>query len=152
MIVALIFLVSVVVAILAIYKSPLATWSRVILFFLILLFAALAYILATKTSISPFSLANATRFGSESQVAAILIAIVGAVSGVVGSYFFRLGDQNISWRGFAAPLATAPLVLIPTIKLVEASGEQTPLALLLLFALSYQNGFFWERLLRAAPQ
>jgi hypothetical protein len=150
MILALLFLASALLAIIFVYRSPLQMWSRVLVILAIVLFSVLAYLLASRTGISPFSSSGAISFGYSNQWISILIAIAGAVTGVAGSYFFNLGDQAIHWRSLARPLATAPLVLIPTIKLVETSGEQTPLALILLFALSYQNGFFWERLLKPA--
>jgi hypothetical protein len=150
MIVALLFLASALFTVILVFRSPLQIWWRAIVILAILLFSSLAYVLASRTGISPFSSTGVINFGYSSQWLSILIAIAGAVAGVAGSYFFNLGEQTIHWRSLARPLATAPLVLIPTIKLVEASGEQTPLALILIFALSYQNGFFWERLLKPA--
>jgi hypothetical protein len=150
MIVALLFLASAVFSVVLIYQSPMQIWWRLFIIFAIGLFSLLAFLLASRTGISPFSTRGVTHFGDSSQWLSISVAIVGAVAGVAGSYLFNLGDQALRWRSLARPLATTPLVLIPTIKLVESSGEQTPLALILLFALSYQNGFFWERLLKPA--
>jgi hypothetical protein len=150
MIVALLFLISAVAAITLVIRSDVRIGWRVAIVFAVILFSLFAYLLATHTSISPFSSIGVVYFGNSSQAPSILVAIIGAVTGVAGSYFFNLGERTIRVRDMARPLATAPLVLIPTIKLVEASGEQSPLALMLLFALSYQNGFFWERLLKPA--
>lgn len=152
MVAALVFIASACIAIYFIYQAQIPLWWRAILIVAVVLFAVLAYVLATKTDISPFSTSGRISFGAANQWPSIIIAVIGAVAGVIGSYFFHLGSKSINWRSFIPPLATAPLVLIPTIKLVEASGEQTALGLLLLFALSYQNGFFWERLLKPATQ
>jgi hypothetical protein len=150
MIAAVIFVVSAVFAVILVFRSPMSILGRAVTIAGIVLFSLLAYLLALRTGISPFSSKVGISFGDSDQLPSILTAIAGAIVGVAGSYFFNLGDQPINWRSLARPLATAPLVLIPTIKLVEASGEKTLLALILLFALSYQNGFFWERLLKPA--
>jgi hypothetical protein len=114
-------------------------------------FAALAYFLATSSPISPFSRPPGTSFGTadNATIASIGISLVGAVGGVFGSYIFNLGTSNISLRALLRPLSACPLVIIPTIKLIESTNDETVLAYLLLFALSYQNGFFWERLLKS---
>jgi uncharacterized membrane protein len=114
-------------------------------------FGVLTYLLATRSPISPFSRFSAVSFGSDGHAISIAVAFVGAIAGVFGSYFFNLGTANINLRGLLRPLAASPLILVPTIKLIESAGDTSALAYILLFALSYQNGFFWERLLKGNP-
>jgi hypothetical protein len=149
MIAAIIFSLSVVFALVLVLRAEMDIRWRAVLAATIALFAVVAYVLATRSEVSPFGSSTRKSFGYTDQLLPTCLAIVGAVGGVIGSYFFRLGNRTIRWRTLVPPLVTTPLVLVPTIKLVEASGEQTLLTLILLFALSYQNGFFWERLLKS---
>jgi hypothetical protein len=114
----------------------------------VLAFGAMAYLLATDSPISPFSRSSVISLGREPTTISIVVALLGAIAGVFGSYFFNLAPAKVHIRSLLRPLTASPLVIIPTIKLVESAGDPNPLAYTLLFALSYQNGFFWERLLK----
>lgn len=54
---------------------------------------------------------------------------------------------KVRLRSFIRPLVATPFILVPTIKLVESTDDSDLLALALLFGLSYQNGFFWQRVI-----
>jgi hypothetical protein len=114
-----------------------------------LAFGIIAYLLATSSPISPFSRPAGLAFGTDHSIASIVVALVGAIAGVFGSYLFNLGTAELSLRSFLRPLSATPLVIVPTIKLIESAGDHSALAYILLFGLSYQNGFFWERLLKS---
>jgi hypothetical protein len=153
MIAAIIFSLSAVVTVVFLaLRSDLALHTRIALCLAIVSFSVFAYVFATRWNLSPFSVSGTISFGDKDQLVPICLAVVGAVTGILGSYFFHLGRRSIRWRGLAPPLVTFPIILIPTIKLVEASGEQSLLTFMLLFALSYQNGFFWERVLKPAAE
>jgi hypothetical protein len=153
MIAAIIFSLSAVATVVfLLLRSDLAAYTRAALVLAVVCFTILAYLLATRSNLSPFGVGGRISFGGNDQLVPICLAVVGAVAGILGSYFFNLGRKAVRWRGLVPPLVTFPIILIPTIKLVEASGEQSLLTLMLLFALSYQNGFFWERVLKPAAE
>jgi hypothetical protein len=144
------FIISVPLIVFFAWKSARTMVSKVAIVGATFAFAALTYFLATSSALSPFSRSSSIPFGVEDRVTivSVIVALVGSVGGVFGSYFFTLGKANISLRGLLRPISASPLVIVPTIKLVESSGDPSLLAYILLFALSYQNGFFWERLLK----
>jgi hypothetical protein len=113
-----------------------------------LAFAAVSYLLATSSAISPFSHSSKLSYGLEQGAGSIGVALFGAIAGVFGSYVFNLGTASFNLRGLLRPLSACPLVIVPTVKPIESASDQSALAYILLFALSYQNGFFWERLLK----
>jgi hypothetical protein len=152
MLLAIIFLASVIAAVVLLVRSPVPVVARLGLGITLLAFLVLAYFFAAKSKISPFGTSSTIDFGFWDQSLQIGIATIGAIAGVIGSYFFRIGQEPITWRSFVRPLSTCPIVLIPTLKLVESSGEQTLMTVAVLFALSYQNGFFWERLLKPSKE
>jgi hypothetical protein len=149
MIAALVFSASAVLAVIFVYRSGMPIFWSLVTTLVIIAFALLAYFMATKSAVSPFGLNRAIGFGFWDQSVPIAVAIVGAVTGVLGSVLFNLSSASFNWLSLVRPLATCPIILIPTLKLVETAGEQTLLTMIVLFALSYQNGFFWEKLLKS---
>jgi hypothetical protein len=145
----ILFLGAAVAATVLILMSNLSVTYRVILAFCCISFVAMAYVLAVGSKVSPFGSSNPISFGGvESDATPVIVGIGGAIAGVIGSYFFTTNLSAFRWSALVRPLCTVPLVLIPTVKLIGAANDGTILSLLLLFGLSYQNGFFWERLLR----
>jgi hypothetical protein len=144
------FAISIFCAIFFVVRSPRSVVVKTTTIVSVVALAALAYFLATTSPISPFSRSLGASFGAADNhtIASVCISLVGAIGGVFGSYIFNLGTSNISLRALLRPLSACPLVIIPTIKLIESTSDDTVLSYLLLFALSYQNGFFWERLLK----
>ncbi|MGR9249955.1 hypothetical protein [Rhizobium leguminosarum] len=116
------------------------------LFVVVFILVVLAIYLSTSPS-SPFGSTARSTLGPDDVTYSVLVGVVGALLGVVGSCLSKLGGRRLSLHYFYKPLAASPLTLIPVIKLIEASDGRDLLTLLLLFALSYQTGFFWERLL-----
>lgn len=146
------FLGSALFAVIFVWKSKRAITTKVMILASVVLIALAAYVFANSSAISPFSRSSGMSFGAQSDsIVSIGIALVGAIGGVFGSYLFNLGGANLNLRSLLRPLCACPLVIIPTIKLIETGSDQSILAYILLFALSYQNGFFWERLLKAEP-
>jgi hypothetical protein len=144
-----IFLISTIAVIGFALSSRRSTAAKATIVAGTLAFSLFAYLLATTSTISPFSRSSGVSFGADDHLnMSIVIALVGAIGGVFGSYLFNLGGGSFNVRGLLRPLSACPLVIIPTIKLVESASDRSALAYILLFALSYQNGFFWERLLK----
>jgi hypothetical protein len=144
---AVIFLASVIAAVAISFFAPLPRSGRVVIAASAVVLLLVFYLTASESPISPFG-RGGIAFGIENEIAVLVVGIVGALAGVVGSVFFRLDEKGFNLRDFIKPLATSPLVLIPTVKLFETTGEANLTAYVLLFALSYQNGFFWERMLK----
>jgi hypothetical protein len=143
------FGLSIVLAIVFALTSPTPIWTRTMIAGTALAFGLVTYLSASSSPISPFSRSSNLSFGaSEGLTAFIVVALIGAVTGVFGSYLYNLGDKAMRWRSIIRPLSATPLVIVPTVKLIESAGDPSPLAYILLFALCYQNGFFWERLLK----
>jgi hypothetical protein len=144
------FLVSVLLIVFFAWKSRHTVVFRLAVIGATLAFAAMTYLLATNSALSPFSRPSGIGFGVEDRatIVSVIVALVVAIGGVFGSYFFNIGKGKISLRGLLRPISASPLVIVPTIKLIESAGDPNLLAYILLFALAYQNGFFWERLLK----
>jgi hypothetical protein len=149
---ALLFSASLAAAVFFIWQIRIGLIWRICLGAAVASFGIVAYLFATSSTISPFGGNARTSFGYWDNTASIIVAVMGALLGVVGSVLFRSDSKPFNLNNCLRALATCPLILIPTLKLVETSGEQTLLSSILLFALSYQNGFFWERLLKGSAQ
>jgi hypothetical protein len=137
---ALLFLVGAIAAIVLLWQTHAPIVVRALGSFVALAFVVLSFLTTDVSRLSPFGSTGQIPFGGAEDARPIIIGIIGAVLGVLGSC--------LTYTVLVKPLCTIPLVLIPTIKLITAANDGTILSLLLLFALSYQNGFFWERLLR----
>lgn len=148
MVMAVIFSVSVVLGIIFIAQSSLPVAWRAVFTLGLALFAVFAYLFATLSGVSPFSAGSGRGFGFWDQSIPVAVGVVGAVVGVAGSHLIKIGETPFAWRVLLKPLLIAPVVIIPTIKLIESAGEQNLVSMLLLFAVSYQNGFFWERIMK----
>lgn len=143
------FLVSGLAAIFFIARSTIGPYQKLAVGVGVLVLLAAAYYFGGDVGVSPFSLPTSVGLGPEgSQLGAIAIGVVGAVLGTLGSVLFSKPASLPPVADFLKPLSACPLTLIPVIKLIESAGEQNPLSMLLLFCLSYQTGFFWERLLK----
>jgi hypothetical protein len=148
MISAIVFLVSVILAIFFVIRSEFSLAWRLGLAAAVVIFAVSAYLLATNSAVSPFAASQTLSFGYWDNSVPLTVGTVGAVFGVVGSYLIKQDRAGFDWRGLIKPLLISPMLIIPTVKLVEAAEEQTFMTMLLVFAMSYQNGFFWERVMK----
>jgi hypothetical protein len=143
------FLVSGIAAIFFILRSTLGPYQKFAVGVGVLVLLVAAYYFGGKVGVSPFSIPTSVGLGPGSpQLGAIAIGVAGAVLGTLGSVLFSKPAAMPTAADFLKPLSACPLTLIPVIKLIESAGEQNALSMLLLFCLSYQTGFFWERLLK----
>jgi uncharacterized integral membrane protein len=147
MLTAIVFLLSLALGISFVARARMAVAWKGILGATVILLLITAYIFADQSQVSPFGSPTGLGFGFWDKSLPVAIGIVGAVLGVFGSHLFTQTADVLDWRGLTKALVASPILIIPTIKLVEATGEQNLLTMMLLFGISYQNGFFWERVL-----
>jgi hypothetical protein len=87
--------------------------------------------------------------GGYSVELAIGVMFFGVILGMIARYIFHMGQSRFSWIDFARPMAVSPIVLLPLIGALEGGGIET-LQLASLVILAFQNGFFWQQVLKDA--
>jgi hypothetical protein len=87
-------------------------------------------------------------FGGASPVLAVALMFLGVVIGIAATYVFNLTGA-FSWRDLARPLVVSPLVLLPLIGSLQGAALE-PVQLVCFIVLAFQNGFFWQQVLRDA--
>jgi hypothetical protein len=85
-----------------------------------------------------------------SPVATVAIMFVCTVLGVVARYVFYVQKGAFSWLDLLKPIAISPLVLLPLIGSVQATGEPNQMQIVSFAILAFQNGFFWQAVLQSA--
>jgi hypothetical protein len=83
-----------------------------------------------------------------SPLLAVALMFVGVILGIAATYMFNL-TGTFSWRDFARPLVVSPLVLLPLIGSLQGAALE-PVQLVCFTVLAFQNGFFWQQVLRDA--
>jgi hypothetical protein len=86
--------------------------------------------------------------GGTSPLLAVGLMFVCVVLGIVATYIFNMTGA-FSWRDFARPLVVSPLVLLPLIGSIQGAALE-PIQLVCFAILAFQNGFFWQQVLREA--
>jgi hypothetical protein len=86
--------------------------------------------------------------GGASPLVALALMFVGVVMGIAATYVFNLTGA-FSWRDLARPLVVSPLVLLPLIGSLQGANLE-PVQLVCFTVLAFQNGFFWQQVLRDA--
>jgi hypothetical protein len=79
---------------------------------------------------------------------AVVAMFGGVVLGMVGQYVWSK-PVAFSWLDFCRPIVVSPLVLLPLIGSLS-SGPLEMLQFLSLALLAFQNGFFWQQVLKDA--
>jgi hypothetical protein len=111
--------------------------------------AALIIVAATLALTTSFPFASSRQaFGGTSPVLAICLMFGGVLVGIAATYIFNLTGK-FSWHDFARPLVVSPLVLLPLIGSVQGATLE-PVQLVCFTVLAFQNGFFWQQVLRHA--
>src|SRR6202049_3360723 len=122
------------------------SWRRFLIYVLGLGVIAVALFLTTGF---PFpSSRRAFGGGSASPLLALALMFVGVVLGIAATYVFNL-TGTFSWRDLARPLVVSPLVLLPLIGSLQGANLE-PVQLVCFTVLAFQNGFFWQQVLRDA--
>jgi hypothetical protein len=83
-----------------------------------------------------------------SPIVAISLMFVGVLLGIVATYVFNL-KGSFSFQEFVRPIVISPLVLLPLIGSVQGAALE-PVQLVCFTVLAFQNGFFWQQVLRDA--
>lgn len=95
----------------------------------------------------PGSSAGRMAFGDTFPVVtAIGLMFGGVILGIIAQYLWSK-PVAFSWLEFLRPLVVSPIVLLPLIGSLEGGGP-APLQLVSLVLLAFQNGFFWQQVLR----
>ena len=88
-------------------------------------------------------------FGAEGPGFPVMVAVaamlVSICLGIVARYVFD-AEQAFDLFALLRPLVVAPLLLLPLIGTLD-NGELQPLQLVSLSVLSFQNGFFWQKVM-----
>jgi len=92
---------------------------------------------------------SAIAFGGTFPVGwAIVLMFVGVVFGIVAQYVFAR-PTSFSFLDFLRPIVVSPLVLLPLIGSLEGSPLEV-IQTVSLVLLAFQNGFFWQQVLKDA--
>ena len=121
------------------------SWRRFIAY-LVALFA-IALVLRLTTGF-PFPGSKQAFGGGASPLLAVALMFVGVILGIAATYVFNL-TSSFSWHDFVRPLVVSPLVLLPLIGSVQGAALE-PVQLVCFSVLAFQNGFFWQQVLRDA--
>jgi hypothetical protein len=87
-------------------------------------------------------------FGGATPLFAVALMFVGVLTGIAATYVFNLAGA-FSWGNFARPFVVSPLVLLPLIGSLQGATLE-PIQLVCFTILAFQNGFFWQQVLRDA--
>ena len=79
---------------------------------------------------------------------AVLAMFAGIVFGMVAQYVWS-SPKTPNWMDFLRPIVASPLVLLPLIGSLQGGSLET-IQLLSLTLLAFQNGFFWQQVLKDA--
>jgi hypothetical protein len=121
------------------------SWPRLLTYVVALL--AVAFGLRLTTGF-PFPTSQQAFGGGTSPLLAVALMFLGVVLGIAATYVFNLTGA-FSWHDFARPLVVSPLVLLPLIGSLQGAALE-PVQLVCFIVLAFQNGFFWQQVLRNA--
>lgn len=79
---------------------------------------------------------------------AVAAMFVGVVFGMIAQYVWTK-PKTFSWLDFLRPIVVSPMVLLPLIGSLS-SGPLETIQLLSLALLAFQNGYFWQQVLKDA--
>jgi hypothetical protein len=121
------------------------SWQRLLTYAVALSAMTVALHLTTGF---PSSVSRQSFGAGASPMFAVAVMFVGVLLGIAGTYVFNLSGA-FSWRDFARPLVVSPLVLLPLIGSLQGAALE-PVQLVCFTVLAFQNGFFWQQVLRDA--
>jgi hypothetical protein len=121
------------------------SWPRLLIYIVALLAIALALRITTGF---PFPTSRQTFGGGASPLVAVSLMFVGVILGIAATYVFNMTGA-FSWHDFTRPLVVSPLVLLPLIGSLQGASLE-PVQLVCFTVLAFQNGFFWQQVLRDA--
>jgi hypothetical protein len=116
--------------------------------FLISVLALVAFVIVLRITTEFPSSSSRQSFGGASPLLALALMFFGVILGMAATYIFNLA-ASFSWRDFTRPLVVSPLVLLPLIGSLQGAALE-PIQLICFTVLAFQNGFFWQQVLRDA--
>jgi hypothetical protein len=137
--------IALLLAVLDYVRRP--SWHRFLIYVLGLGVIAVALFLTTGFPF-PSSRRAFGGGGGASPLLALALMFAGVVLGIAATYVFNL-TAAFSWRDLARPLVVSPLVLLPLIGSLQGANLE-PVQLVCFTVLAFQNGFFWQQVLRDA--
>lgn len=105
--------------------------------------AVLYWVPEPVTDRAVFGAADEGGFPVMIAVAAMFVSIG---LGIAARYIFDAESGTFDWFALLRPLVISPILLLPLIGALD-NGELQPLQLVSLAILSFQNGFFWQKIL-----
>ncbi len=118
--------------------------NRILISAFVIICLAAAYLTAGVSNISPFSISEALGFGYWDQSLELAIGVVGIILGVIVKINPGGIGIGIGLKQMVQPLLLAPMILIPSLKIIEGMNDPDLIAHAILFCTSFQNGFFWK--------
>lgn len=88
-------------------------------------------------------------FGDVSPLVNIGIMFVCTILGIAAHYIYYL-ENEFNWFNFMKPLIITPIVLLPLMGSVKGGGELETMQVVSFGFLAFQNGFFWNEVLKRA--
>ncbi|MEL7344525.1 MAG: hypothetical protein AAFN59_06650 [Pseudomonadota bacterium] len=83
--------------------------------------------------------------GGFSVLVAVGVMFLAICLGIAARYVFE-AETGFDWFALLRPLVISPILLLPLIGTLD-NGELQPLQLISLAVLSFQNGFFWQKVM-----
>jgi hypothetical protein len=125
-------------------------WLRQNLIRLIIYFLGLiAIVIILRYNIDFPSVYDRRAFGKTvSPEICVAVMFLCVVLGIMATYVFNISGKFV-WLDFVRPLVVSPLILLPLIGSVQGASLE-PLQLICFAILAFQNGFFWQQVLRDA--
>jgi hypothetical protein len=97
----------------------------------------------------PVSSSGRIAFGGTIAVGwAVLAMFIGVVLGMIAQYVWTK-PETFTLLDFLRPIVVSPMVLLPLIGSLS-NGPLEPLQMLSLAMLAFQNGYFWQQVLKDA--
>lgn len=142
---AIVYSILLITSVAVIWMSNTKLIGRASLIAALIVTSVVMYLFASQSGISPFS-RDAIGFGFWDNTVELSIGVLATLSGVFASIAMTSSEEGLTQRIWR-PLIVSPLILLPTLELVEDSGDRTLVSLMLLFSVAFQNGFFWQKVL-----
>lgn len=107
---------------------------------------AVAVLLWVPEPVSDRAVFGAGEEGGFPVMVAVAAMFVSIGLGIVARYIFDSEGAGFDWFALLRPVVISPILLLPLIGTLD-NGELQPLQIVSLAILSFQNGFFWQKVL-----
>ena len=107
---------------------------------------AVAVLLWVPEPVSDRAVFGAAEEGGFPVMIAVGAMFISIGLGIAARYVFDAERGAFDWFAFLRPVVISPILLLPLIGTLD-NGELQPLQIVSLAILSFQNGFFWQKVL-----